>query len=133
MDRADVVIVDDDRPWTQAVGQVLHEAGFTVQTAGDGEQGLELLVEARPRLVILDVHMPRLDGMQLLRQFRQRDGQTPVVMISAEDQASIQDRAMSEGANAFLRKPISVSLLLRIVHRFLGERIHRSESDGISP
>lgn len=54
-------------------------------------------------------------------------------MISAEDQASIQDRAMSEGANAFLCKPISVSLLLRVVHRFLGEGVRRSEPDGSSP
>jgi CheY-like chemotaxis protein len=122
MQRADVLIVDDDQSWVQSVAQLLGDAGLTVRAASDGEQALDLLATEQPALVILDVHLPRVNGLELLRQFRQRDRRTPVVMISAEDQASIQDRAMSGGANAFLRKPISVSLLMRAVRRYLGNR-----------
>jgi DNA-binding response OmpR family regulator len=119
MGRPLVFIVDDDRSWTQSVTQLLDDAGFAVQAASDGEEAIELLATAQPALVLLDVHMPRIDGIQLLRQLRERDCQTPVLMISAEDQASTQDRAMAAGATAFLRKPISVSLLLRAVRRYV--------------
>lgn len=122
MNRARVLIVDDDRSWVQSVVQLFDEAGFAVRAASDGEQALDLLATEQPALVILDVHLPRINGLELLRQFRQRDRQTPVLMISAEDQASIQDRAMSGGATAFLRKPVSVSVLMRAVRRYLGDR-----------
>jgi FixJ family two-component response regulator len=68
-------------------------------------------------VVILDVHLPQLSGLELLREIRQRDRSTAVVMVSADDQAAVQDRAMAEGASAFLRKPVSLSLLLRAVER----------------
>jgi len=108
MQRADVAIVDDDQSWVQSVAQLLGDAGLTVRAASDGEQALDLLATEQPALVILDVHLPRINGLELLRQFRQ--------------QASIQDRAMSAGATAFLRKPISVALLMRAVRRYLGDR-----------
>lgn len=124
MDRIDVMVVDDDVSWAQSLADVLGEAGISVQTVNDPENALNLLEHAHPALVISDVHMPRIDGLELLRQFRQRDRYTPVLMISADDQTSVQDRAMREGANAFLRKPVSSSLLLRAVKRFLGaERV----------
>jgi DNA-binding response OmpR family regulator len=122
MERADVLIIDDDQSWVQSVSQLLDDAGLAVRAATDGEQALDLFATEQPALVILDVHLPRINGLELLRQFRQRDRQTPVLMISAEDQASIQDRAMSAGATAFLRKPISVALLMRAVRRYLGDR-----------
>jgi DNA-binding response OmpR family regulator len=122
MRRARVLIVDDDRSWVQSVVPFLDEAGLAVRAASDGEQALDLLATEQPALVILDVHLPRINGLELLRQFRRRDCRTPVLMISAEDHASIQDRAMSEGATAFLRKPVSVPLLMRAVRRYLGDR-----------
>jgi len=120
MDRADILIVDDDRSWTESVTRVLREAGFNVRSAHDGEQAIDLLEAGQPAMLILDVHLPGINGIEVLRQFRERDSQTPVLMVSAEDQASTQDRAMTAGACGFLRKPISTSLLLRAVRRYLG-------------
>ena len=85
----------------------------------DPEDALDVLEHTHPALVISDVHMPRISGLELVRQFRRRDRHTPVLMMSADDQTSVQDRAMREGANAFLRKPVSSALLLRAVKRFL--------------
>jgi CheY-like chemotaxis protein len=121
MERASVLIVDDDRSWVQSVAQLLGDINLAVLTASDGEQALDLLATEQPALVILDFHLPRVNGLELLRHFRQRDRRTPVLMISAEDQASIQDRAMSGGATAFLRKPISASLLTRAIRRYVGD------------
>lgn len=119
MDRADIFIVDDDKSWTESVAQLLRDAGFGVRFAHDGEQAIDLLEGQKPAMLILDVHLPQIDGIEVLRQFRRLDSQTPVLMISAEDQASTLDRAMAEGACGFLRKPISTSLLLRAVRRYL--------------
>ena len=121
MDRTDVLIIDDDRTWLESISDLLDEAGLRVRSVTDGEQALDLLATERPALIISDVQMPRIDGLELLRQFRKRDRQTPVLMVSSEDQASIQDRAMSDGATAFIRKPVSVSLLMRAVSRYLGD------------
>ncbi len=112
-----VLIVDDDVPWSETAAEALREAGFEVHLAHNGDQGAALLERQPPSVVILDVHIPGLSGLELLHQFRQRDRFTPVVMVSGDDQAAIQDRAMSEGASAFLRKPVSLSLLLRTVER----------------
>ena len=112
-----VLIVDDDVPWSETAAEALRDAGFEVHLAHNGDQGASLLEREPPSVVILDVHLPGLSGLELLHQFRQRDRFTPVVMVSGDDQAAIQDRAMSEGASAFLRKPVSLSLLLRTVER----------------
>jgi DNA-binding NtrC family response regulator len=112
-----VLIVDDDVPWSETAAEALREVGFEVHLAHNGDQGAALLEREPPSVVILDVHLPGLSGLELLHQFRQRDRFTPVIMVSGDDQAAIQDRAMSEGASAFLRKPVSLSLLLRAVER----------------
>jgi DNA-binding response OmpR family regulator len=114
-----VLIVDDDVTWSETAAEALREAGFEVYLAHNGDQGSALLEKAPPNVVILDVHLPGLSGLQLLHDFRQQDRLTPVVMVSGDDQAAIQDRAISEGASAFLRKPVSLSILLRAVNRQL--------------
>ena len=112
-----VLIVDDDVSWSETAAGVMRDAGFEVRVARNGDQGAALLEREPPSVVILDVHLPGQSGLQLLHEFRQRDRLTPVVMVSGDDQAAIQDRAMAEGASAFLRKPVSLSLLLRTVER----------------
>jgi DNA-binding response OmpR family regulator len=112
-----VLIVDDDVPWSETAAGALREVGFRVLLAHDGDEGAALLEREPLTVVILDVHLPRVSGLELLREFRQRDRLTPVLMVSADDQAAVQDRAMAEGASAFLRKPVAWSLLLRAVQR----------------
>lgn len=119
MSRGAVLIVDDDVPWSERAARALLEEGFQVRLAHDGDEGATLLEREKPAVVILDVHLPGLSGVQLLHDFRQRDPLTPVVMVSGDDQAAVQDRAMAEGASAFLRKPLSLSLLIRAVKRHL--------------
>jgi DNA-binding response OmpR family regulator len=114
-----IALVDDNRRWAQTAAGVLREAGFEVRLAFDGEEALDLLTTVVPALLILDVRLPRIDGLHILEQFRRQDVQTPVLVISGDDQAAIQDRAMTAGANGFLRKPISMPLLLRAIERLL--------------
>jgi DNA-binding response OmpR family regulator len=112
-----IVLIDDDRSWSQATADFLRTEGFEVQTAVDGERGLELLDGTVPILVILDAHMPRLGGLEVLRELRQNDVQLPVLMVSGDDRSALINQAMGAGASAFLRKPIAGGLLLRAIRR----------------
>lgn len=112
-----IVLIDDDPSWAEAAAELLHSAGFQVETALDGQRGLELLEQSSPLLVILDVHLPRLGGLDVLHELRCQGCRAPVLMISGEDQADLMARALAEGASTFLRKPVSAELLLRAVRR----------------
>jgi DNA-binding response OmpR family regulator len=115
-----IILIDDDRAWLRATGELLRGEGFAVEEAEDGVCGLELLDRSSPVLVILDVHLPRLDGFEVLREVRQRGQQVPILMMSGEDQASLVTHALAEGASCFLRKPVAAEVLLRAVRRLVG-------------
>ncbi|GIW82174.1 MAG: hypothetical protein KatS3mg105_3981 [Gemmatales bacterium] len=112
-----IVLIDDDRQWAKAALELLREQGYEVQWAADGAEGLALLEETTPFLVILDVQLPRIGGIEVLRQLRSQSRQIPVLMVSGEDRAGIVSQAQAEGANSFLRKPISGDILLHAVER----------------
>lgn len=114
-----IVLIDDDRSWAEATAELLRAAGFDVQAAMDGQEGLELLEQTVPVLVILDVHLPRIGGFGVLHEFRQQCRRVPVLMVSSEDQAGLIAQALAEGASCFLRKPMAPDLLLRAVRRLV--------------
>lgn len=117
-----VVVVDDDRPWAEAVGELLREEGFAVQTAENGEQALQTLEAASPMIVILDVQLPRVGGFEVLRELRRSGFQSPVLMVSGDDRGPVIAQAMADGAAGFLRKPVAPALLLRAVRRLTAAR-----------
>jgi DNA-binding response OmpR family regulator len=123
-----IVLIDDDCAWSEVAVALLRAEGFDVETAGDGQDGLELLDHTAPKLVILDVHLPRRNGFDLLRELRRRGRQVPILMVSSEDQAGLMAQALDEGASSFLRKPVAADLLLRAVRRLIGSPEH-----GFSP
>lgn len=116
-----IVIIDDDRDWCASTSAVLAAEGWEVVTAADGEQGLELILDCNPRLVILDAHLPRLGGLEVLRELRQTSPKPPVLMVSGDDRSALINQAMDDGAAGFLRKPVPPPLLIRAVHRLLAK------------
>lgn len=130
VNRGTILFADDDASWSETAAGALRDAGFDVHLAHDGDVAARLLESETPVAVILDVHLPRRSGVQLLRDFRARNRLTPVVMISGDDHAAIQDRALAEGASAFLRKPLAVSLLVRAVQHQVAASASRSSGNG---
>lgn len=116
-----IVIIDDDRDWSASTAAVLAAEGWDVVTAADGEQGLDLILESNPRLVILDAHLPRLGGLEVLRELRQNSSKPPVLMVSGDDRSALINQAMDDGAAGFLRKPVPAPLLVRAVRRLLAQ------------
>jgi DNA-binding response OmpR family regulator len=114
-DRPSVLVVDDERTLCTLASDALGAAGFSVQTAADGEAALKLLETFRPDLILLDVLLPGVDGIALCRQLRAapetRD--TPICMMTGlDDRASIQ-RAFEAGATDFVIKPPSWAILIQ--------------------
>jgi len=114
-----IVLIDDDQAWSEATADYLRSEGFQVVTAADGEQGLQLLLDQRPQLAILDAHLPRLGGLEVLRELRRAQLLVQVLMVSADDRSPLINQAMEEGAVGFLRKPVAASMLLRAVRRLV--------------
>jgi CheY-like chemotaxis protein len=115
-----VLLVDDDRDIRDVVAQILEEEGYSVAVAGDGEAALQLLAEVRPRLILLDLNMPVMNGVQ----FRKRQSQDPAlaaiptVVMSAMDR--LPDLVTDPPPDEALAKPISIEKLLAVVGRYAG-------------
>lgn len=119
-----VLIIDDDPSTRDLLARYLEKDGFAVVTAGDGREGVEKAQALRPRVILLDVTMPRMDGWSVLRTLRADPelGATPIIMVTVLDE---QNLAFSLGATDYLQKPIEWSQL-----RSAMERFKPSEHDG---
>ncbi len=116
-----IVIVDDEFGLADVLDATLSDAGYRVFTASNGVQGLEVMAEHPPDLVVLDYMMPLLDGPATLHAMRAdpRWRATPVVMVSAMPEPVV--RARCGGYAAFLRKPFAFEALLAVLGGLLGE------------
>jgi two-component system copper resistance phosphate regulon response regulator CusR len=107
-----ILIVEDEPKTGEYLRQGLREAGFVVELATRGDDGLHLALEGRHDLVILDVMLPELDGWQVLKGLRSMGRQMPVLFLTARDQVEDRVRGLELGADDYLVKPFSFSELL---------------------
>lgn len=112
-----VLVVDDDAVLRRVVRAVLEADGFRVLEAHDGQQGLELAAAERPRVVILDVMMPGLDGVEVCRRLDHRS--TKVLMLTALGDVTTEVASLEAGARGYLTKPFSSMELLDRVEELL--------------
>ncbi len=111
---APILVVDDDAKIVTLVRTYLEREGLSVVTATDGRAALEAIREKRPRLVVLDVMLPELDGLALLRIVRE-DSDVPILILSARGSAQDRVYGISEGADDYLAKPFSpAELVVRV-------------------
>ncbi len=109
-----ILVVDDDRDLVVLLERILVEEGYQVATAYDGSSALTLLDEQKPDLIILDIMMPGINGLEILNSVRQTHV-IPVIMLTAKkDEATLRD-AFDAGADDYIRKPFRrLELLARI-------------------
>jgi DNA-binding response OmpR family regulator len=113
-----ILVVDDDPDFRHVIQWALQEDGWTVETAADGEQALEQARHRRPRLVVLDIGLPRLDGHEVAAGIRSVYGDTvPIVVVTAD--GHVVDKARRVGARAYLSKPFEIDDLCAAVHHAL--------------
>ena len=114
-----ILVVDDDPSVTSVLKRGLAYEGFAVEAAPSGEEALASARERYPDLVILDVMMPGLDGLEVLKRFRAADAHLPVLMLTAKDSDIDQIRGLEGGADDYLTKPFAFKVLLARVRALL--------------
>ncbi|MEO5965719.1 MAG: response regulator transcription factor, partial [Candidatus Limnocylindrales bacterium] len=124
---ARILLVEDDPSIREVTALGLRAAGFTVTSAADGAEGLERWRDDRPDLVLLDVMLPRLDGLEVLRAIR-REATTPVVILTARADTIDVVVGLESGADDYLRKPFEMPELVARLRAAL--RRHAREGDA---
>lgn len=114
-----VLVVDDEEYITDLIGVGLRFVGFEVETAADGREALGKVSRFRPHLVVLDITMPEVDGLEVIRRLR-RDGiDTPVLLLTARDAPSQRVEGLQIGADDYITKPFSLDELLARIEAVL--------------
>ena len=115
-DEARVLVVEDNEMSVGLLRATLARAGLhTVHAVTDSELAMEAVKELRPDLILLDLHMPKVDGYQVLSQLRQLDDEVPVLVLTADTTREASHRALRLGANDFLTKPVdTIEVTLRV-------------------
>jgi two-component system response regulator (stage 0 sporulation protein F) len=114
-----LLITDDDRDFRQSLGVALSRRGYTTTLAADGLEALDVIKHGNVHLALLDVHMPRLDGLQALESVRDSFPHMPCILMSAEMDDSIVSRARELNTTDFLAKPFSLSVLAETIRRLI--------------
>ena len=122
-----VLVIEDERRLAENVARSLREgAGYAVDIASDGEQGLYLAESGDYDLLVLDLMLPKLDGMGVLTRYRKRDRATPVLILTARDEKDWVVRMLNSGADDYVAKPFDLGELLArakaLVRRGKGQR-----------
>ncbi|WP_159350846.1 response regulator transcription factor [Roseomonas harenae] len=123
-----IALVDDDRNILTSVSMTLEQEGFTVRTYTDGESALQGLMARPVDLAVLDIKMPRMDGMELLQRLRQRSGM-PVIFLTSKDDELDELMGLRLGADDYITKPFSQRLLLERIRTLL-RRNEASRAEG---
>jgi two-component system response regulator MprA len=123
---AHVLVVDDDEEIRASLRRGLSFEGFRVSLAGDGEEALRRVEAEPPDLIVLDIMMPGLDGLEVVRRLRAAGDRSPIIMLTARDAVPDRVAGLETGADDYLVKPFAFSELLarirvRLRHRELGE------------
>ncbi len=124
-----ILIVDDEAHIVELVRLYLERDGFRVESASDGAQGLRLALELRPALIILDLMLPEVDGLEVCRQVR-ADSDVPIVMLTARDEDVDKIVGLELGADDYLTKPFNPRELLARVKAILRRTEAAPRSEG---
>ena len=110
-----VLIVDDDPRIVEMLSTVATDLGYTVRGAGSGAEALEVAPFYHPDVVLLDMRMPGMPGQQVLKHLHQMERDLPVIVVTANVDPEVERRALAQGAFDYVRKPLAVAALQRLL------------------
>lgn len=117
-----ILVIDDEKPFCEVVAEILLSDGYGVQKAFSASQALSILESMDPTLIILDIMMPDIDGLTMVRRLRAlpRFAHLPIIVSSAKFLAEDREAALQAGANLYLTKPFSAQELRTSIKQILG-------------
>ena len=124
-----ILVVDDDRAVRESLRRSLSFNGYSVSLATDGVEALEAIAADRPDAVILDVMMPRMDGLEVCRQLRSTGDDLPILVLTARDVVSERVAGLDAGADDYLPKPFALEELLARMRALLRRTVPDTSSD----
>ncbi len=114
-----ILVVEDEKRLAEAIGKLLEQENYTVEIANDGEEGYDLLVAGDFDLAILDIMLPSIDGLTILKRIREERCYLPVLILTAKDKVSEKIHGLDIGADDYLSKPFDSGELLARVRAML--------------
>ena len=126
-----VLIVDDEEGIRETLSGIFQDEGYNVMTAGSGEEALKVLKEQSPDLVLLDVWLSGIDGIETLQEIKKTNPELPVVIISGHGNIELAVKATHVGAYDFLEKPLSLERVLLVARRALEKRTLEMENRAL--
>ena len=106
-----LLIVEDEKQICDMVAKSLYDAGYEVDTCYDGEEALECILSEEYDLIVLDLNLPGMDGMEILKELRQKNEETKVIILSARGQIADKVEGLDAGANDYMEKPFHLQEL----------------------
>ncbi len=131
MSKGKILVVDDEASARNGLAKLLTQEGYTVETAADGKAALEIVMEKAPDVVITDLKMPVMDGMELLEKSKAHNPAIPVIVATAFGELSTAVKAVRAGAADYLTKPIDFDALLIAVERTMERHELTSEAENL--
>lgn len=126
-----IALVDDDRNILTSVAMALEAEGFKVKTYNDGEEGLQGITGSQPDLVVLDIKMPRMDGMEVLAKLREKSA-LPVIFLTSKDDEVDEVIGLRMGADDYITKPFSQRLLIERIRALLRREALRHQTANVA-
>jgi two-component system response regulator HydG len=129
--RGRILVVDDEPTARLGLEKLLRRKGYRVQAEADGAAALQAAAEFAPDVVVTDLKMPKMDGIELLGQLRARDRDVPVIVATAFGEVATAVAAMRAGADDYLTKPLEIDELVLAIERAMERRALRSEAENL--
>ncbi|MFW6114192.1 MAG: response regulator [bacterium] len=124
-----ILIVDDEKSMRVTLAAILRDEGYEIETAGTGEEAVDLCSKQCFSVVLMDVRMPGIDGVEAFRQIRRHQQGVRVILMSAYSVDALRDAALDEGAIAFLPKPLALETAIDLIREVTGTAILVVEND----
>ena len=128
-----ILIVDDSSTMRKAIRKIVKAEGHDTLEAPDGREGLEIAATHAPDCILLDLIMPEVDGLEVLKALRERGSKIPVVVLTADIQEIVRKECLELGATAFINKPLIGNKLLDTIQKALGFKEEVSNEPDTRP
>ena len=106
-----LLVVEDEKDLCDTIAKVLYDSGYEVDTCYDGEEALDYILTEEYDLIVLDLNLPGMDGMDILKELRQKNEETKVLILSARSQIADKVEGLDAGANDYMEKPFHLQEL----------------------